>query len=70
MPTIGEPPPVLAAGKRSDRPRYLRSFLLVAFAQYTILSIVVGLAVAGTLHSYVTPQITAKFEALATALRR
>jgi hypothetical protein len=70
MQTIGEQPPVLAARKPSDRPRYLRTFLLVAFAQYTILSTVVGFTVAGTLHSFVTPQITAKFEALAAALRR
>jgi hypothetical protein len=52
------------------RPRYLRMILLAMFAQYTIVSLVVGLSVAGTLRYFVTPQIVAKFEALNEALRR
>jgi hypothetical protein len=62
--------PILATAKPPQRPRYLRMFLLAIFAQYTIISIVVGVTVAGTLRYLVTPQITAKFEALAAALKR
>jgi hypothetical protein len=58
------PPP------QRQRPRYLRMILLAMFAQYTIVSVVVGLSVAGTLRYFVTPQIVAKFEALNAALRR
>jgi hypothetical protein len=70
QPLEEEQPPILATGKRSDRSNYLRTFLLVVFAQYTIISVVVGLTVAGTLRTFVTPQIVAKFEALADALKR
>jgi hypothetical protein len=38
--------------------------------RYTITSLVVGVFVATTLRYFVTPQIVAKFEALALALRR
>ncbi len=44
--------------------------LLAMFAQYTIVSLLVGLSVAGTLRYFVTPQIVAKFEALNAALKR
>jgi hypothetical protein len=65
----GEQAPVRAAGPPPRRPRYLRMILLAMFAQYTIVSIVVGLSVAATLRYFVTPQIVAKFEALAEALK-
>ena len=39
-------------------------------AQYTIVAIVVSLSVAGTLRYLVTPQIVAKFEMIAAALKR
>ena len=44
--------------------------LAVLVAQYTITSLIVGVSVAATLHYFVTPQIVAKFEALAIALKR
>jgi hypothetical protein len=62
--------PISPAGRPPERPRYLRMILLAIFAQYTIVSLVVGLSVAGTLHYFVTPQITAKFQALSDALKR
>jgi hypothetical protein len=63
--------PILTASPPPrPRPRYLRMILLAMFAQYTIVSLVVGLSVAGTLRYFVTPQIVAKFEALNAALRR
>jgi len=62
--------PILAAAPQPQRPRYLRMILLAVFAQYTIVSLVVGLSVAATLRYFVTPQIVAKFQALAAALGR
>jgi hypothetical protein len=62
--------PILTARPPPQRPRYLRMILLAMFAQYTIVSLVVGLSVAGTLRYFVAPQIVAKFEALNAALRR
>jgi hypothetical protein len=62
--------PILTARPPPARPRYLRMILLAMFAQYTIVSLVVGLSVAGTLRYFVTPQIVAKFEALNEALKR
>jgi hypothetical protein len=64
--------PILSASPppQRPRPRYLRVILLAMFAQYTIVSRVVGLSVAATLRYFVTPQIVAKFEALNAALRR
>jgi hypothetical protein len=44
--------------------------LTVFVTQYTLTTLLVGLSVAGTLHYFVTPQIVAKFEAIAAALRR
>lgn len=66
----GEQAPILTARPSPQRPRYLRMILLAMFAQYTIVSLVVGLSVAATLHYFVTPQIVARFEALSEALRR
>jgi hypothetical protein len=62
--------PTLTARPPPARPRYLRMILLAMFAQYTIVSLVVGLSVAGTLRYFVTPQIVAKFDALNAALKR
>jgi len=62
--------PVLSPARPPQRPRYLRMILLAMFAQYTIVSLVVGLSVVATLRYFVTPQIVAKFEALNDALRR
>jgi hypothetical protein len=44
--------------------------LTIFVTQYTVTTLLVGLSVAGTLHYFVTPQIVAKFEAIAMALRR
>jgi hypothetical protein len=44
--------------------------LTVFVTQYTVTMLLVGLSVAGTLHYFVAPQIVARFEAIATALRR
>ena len=60
----------MSALEQPPRPRYLRMFLLAIFAQYTIITVLVGLTVATTLRSFVTPQVIAKFEALAAALKR
>jgi hypothetical protein len=42
----------------------------VFITQYTVTMLLVGLLVAGTLHYFVAPQIVARFEAIATALKR
>ena len=52
------------------RPRRLRAILAVLMAQYTMVAIIVCLSVAGVLHYLVTPQIVAKFEMIAAALKR
>ncbi len=52
------------------RRRRLRSILLALMAQYTIVTMVVGLSVAGILRYVVTPQIVAKFEAIEAAFKR
>lgn len=52
------------------RRRRLRSILLALMAQYTIVTMIVGLSVAGILRYVVTPQIVAKFEAIEAALKR
>ena len=52
------------------RRRRLRSILLALMAQYTLVSIGVGLTIAGILRYVVTPQIVAKFEAIEAALKR
>ena len=52
------------------RRRRLRSILLALMAQYTIVTMIVGLSVAGILHYVVTPQIVAKFEAIEAAFKR
>jgi len=61
------PPP--AAARKPPRPRYLRRILLTMFAQYALVALIVGLSVAGVLRNFVTPQITAEFEAIAAALK-
>jgi hypothetical protein len=68
----GEETPLLAAAQppRSRLRRLLMVVLAVLAAQYTITSIIVGVSVAATLRYFVTPQIVAKFEALAVALKR
>jgi hypothetical protein len=66
-----EEAPTLAAAKRPrGLLRRLGRMLLVFAAQYIIVALLVGLSVAATLRYFVTPQIVAKFEAIATALRR
>jgi hypothetical protein len=61
--------PTPAAGRSPPRPRYLRRILLTISAQYALVALMVGLSVAGVLRTFVTPQIVAKFEALAAALK-
>jgi hypothetical protein len=58
------------AGAPKGRRRRLRSILLALMAQYTIVTMIVGLSVAGILRYVVTPQIVAKFEAIEAALKR
>jgi hypothetical protein len=58
----------------TDRPpspwlRALRRILLGIITQYIIIATTVGLSLAATLRYYVTPQITANFEAIAKALK-
>lgn len=61
IPAAGRAPP--------PRPRYLRRILLTMFAQYVLVALIVGLSLAGILRTFVTPQITAKFQAIAAALK-
>jgi len=56
LPAAAKPPKV--------RRRRLRSILLALMAQYTIVTMIVGLSVAGILRYVVTPQIVAKVESL------
>jgi hypothetical protein len=44
--------------------------LTIFVTQYTVTMLLVGLSVAATLHYFVAPQIVARFEAIAVALRR
>jgi hypothetical protein len=67
----GEDAAILAvAGTPKPRRRRLRSIVLALMAQYTIVTMIVGLSVAGILRYVVTPQIVAKFEAIEAALKR
>jgi hypothetical protein len=67
----GEDAAILAVnGAPKPRRRRLRSILLALMAQYTIVTMIVGLSVAGILRYVVTPQIVAKFEAIEAALKR
>ena len=60
----------VAARMPKTRRRPLRAILAVLTAQYTIVAIVVSLSVGGILRYLVTPQIVAKFEMIAAALKR
>ena len=60
----------IATSVPKTQPRRLRAITAVFTAQYTIVAIVVSLSVAGTLRYLVTPQIVAKFEMIAAALKR
>jgi hypothetical protein len=60
----------VAAKMPKSRRRPFRAIVTVLTAQYTIVAIVVSLSVAGTLRYLVTPQIVAKFEMIAAALKR
>ena len=67
----GEGAAILAvAGAPKVRRRRLRSILLALMAQYTIVTLIVGLSVAGILRYVVTPQLVAKFEVIEAALKR
>jgi hypothetical protein len=59
-----------AASAPKVRRRRLRSIVLALMAQYTIVTVIVGLSVAAILRYVVTPQIVAKFEAIEAALKR
>ena len=62
--------PILTAERPQPRPRYLRRILLTMFAQYALVSLLAGLSVAYVLRTFVTPQIVAKFQAIAVALKQ
>jgi hypothetical protein len=67
----GEDALLLAAAKPPNvRWRPLRSIVLALMAQYTIVTLIVGLSVAGILRYVVTPQFVAKFEVIEAALKR
>jgi len=59
----------VASAPKPRRRRLLALLLAIATAQYTIVAILVGAAVAGTFRYLVTPQIIAQFEAIAAALK-
>jgi hypothetical protein len=67
---IADVPRAATDTPRSLWPRILRKLLLGIITQYIIIAATVGLSLAATLHYYVTPQITAQFEAIAKALQR
>jgi hypothetical protein len=61
------------ATSRPPRVRWRRvgAILLAIFVtQYTITTLLVGVSVVGALRTFVTPQIVARFEAIAIALKR
>jgi hypothetical protein len=59
------------ANAPKPRRRRLRAVLVaVLTAQYTLVTLLVGLTIAGILRYAVTPQIVAKFEAIEAALQR
>jgi hypothetical protein len=60
----------VASAPKTRRRRFRAALVAVLTAQYTLVSLIVGLAVAGVLHYLVTPQIVAKFEAIEAALKR
>ena len=68
--TDGDDAAILAVAGAPKVRRRRRSILLVLMAQYTIVTMIVGLSVAGILRYVVTPQIVAKFEAIEAALKR
>ena len=68
--TESEDAAILAVASAPKVRRRRRSILLVLMAQYTIVTMIVGLSVAGILRYVVTPQIVAKFEAIEVALKR
>jgi hypothetical protein len=68
-----EPGEEFAVQSRPPRASWRRvgAIVLTVFVtQYTVTMLLVGLLVAGTLHYLVAPQIVARFEAIATALKR
>lgn len=66
----GEDALLAAAKPPKVRRRRLRAILLALITQYAIVTMVVGLALAATLHYSVTPQIVAKFDAIEAAFKR
>ena len=60
----------VAASMPKTRPRRLRAILAVFMLQYTMVAIMVCLTVVYILRYMVTPQIVAKFELIAAALKR
>ena len=62
--------PLTAVKPPKAQPDRLHAIFLAVFtAQYTIIAICVSLSVAGTLRYLVAPQIVARFEAIAAALK-
>ncbi|MGA8900867.1 hypothetical protein [Bradyrhizobium sp.] len=59
----------VAITPKPRRRRLLAMLLSIATAQYTIVAFIVGASVAGALRYLVTPQIVARFEAIAAALK-
>jgi hypothetical protein len=59
----------VAIKPKPRRRRLLALLLSIATAQYTIVTFIVGASVAGALRYLVTPQIVARFEAIAAALK-
>jgi hypothetical protein len=67
---IAEIPRAAADAQGSPSLRAFRMVLLGIVTQYIIIAATVGLSLAATLRYYVTPQITAQFEAIAKAMKR
>jgi hypothetical protein len=72
MSTVGDEDTFIAtaASVPTTRPRRLRAILAVFMTQYTLVAIVVSLLAACIFRYLVMPQIVAKFELIAAALKR
>jgi hypothetical protein len=73
MSSVDDEAAIIAAIARAPKARphrILTMLLAVLTAQYTLVTIIVSLSVAATLHYLVTPQIVAQFEMVLAALKR
>jgi len=73
MSSVDDEAAIITAIARAPKARPHRlgaTLLAVLTAQYTLVTIIISLSVAATLHYLVTPQIVAQFEMILAALKR